>query len=511
MKNIYVLGGGTFNHVRNHLSIAAPAFGKTARFIYEDFNSGLMEQGLSRDYQTHLILTKMADPNSTIVTNDDVCALVDRLIADPDTKVIIFNMALADFKGTINDVPSGKYAKRLKTSAGDVTMKLTPSEKLIGKIRQSRKDIFVVGFKTTSGADSHEQYVRGLELLKTNSLNLVLANDVFTRNNMIIAPEETRYHDSSDREDTLSFLTDMTIARMQNTFTRSTIVKGDAIAWSDPRIPENLRAVVDHCIKQGAYKPFLGKTAGHFAVKVDDMTILTSIRKSNFNNLPDIGLVKVESSGEDTVIAHGFKPSVGGQSQRIVFKNHPDLDCIVHFHAPMRQDSPFIDHYPCAPQWPNECGSHQCGQNTSNNLQEIDVDGHKISFVFLDNHGPNIVFNRNVPAEKVIGFINENFNLSEKNWRDGIIMGVKSTQHLTRKRAEEIYAELRMEQERRKYMSQAALLTNMELEDEIERLNDEKYSQENAGSTGFDNYLIISEEAMQERYLAMQERNKRGW
>ncbi len=90
-------------------------------------------------------------------------------------------------------------------------------------------------------------------------------------------------------------------------------------------------------------------------------------------------------------------------------------------------------------------------------------------------------------------------------------MGVKSTQHLTRKRAEEIYAELRMEQERRKYMSQAALLTNMELEDEIERLNDEKYSRENAGSTGFDNYLIISEEAMQERYLAMQERNKRGW
>ena len=27
-EKIYILGGGTFNYVRNHLALAAPAFGK---------------------------------------------------------------------------------------------------------------------------------------------------------------------------------------------------------------------------------------------------------------------------------------------------------------------------------------------------------------------------------------------------------------------------------------------------------------------------------------------------
>jgi hypothetical protein len=38
----------------------------------------------------------------------------------------------------------------------------------------------------------------------------------------------------------------------------------------------------------------------------------------------------------------------------------------------------------------------------------------KISVVYLDDHGPNIVFNRSVPAESVIGFIDKHFDLSQK-------------------------------------------------------------------------------------------------
>lgn len=414
MKKIYILGGGTFNHVRNHLSLATPAFGETAKSLKTKFDSSIVGAGLSNDFETHLILTKMADSSSGIVTNQDVSLLIDKLISDPDTRGIIFNIALADFEGSIGDVQSGKYADRLQTKNGTMAMELTPSEKLIGKIRKQRKDIFVVGFKTTANQTNDIQYTRGLELLKKNSLNLVLANDTVTRNNIIIAPEETRYGETTNRDDVLNTLVTMTLSRIQNTFTRSTVIPGDSIPWNGDLVPSNLRQVVDHCIQAGAYKPFLGKTAGHFATKVNNTSILTSIRKTNFNNLDEVGLVQIDSKNQNEVVAHGFKPSVGGQSQRIIFSEHPELDCIVHFHCPP------TDHYtsnmlPVAQQWPNECGSHQCGKNTSDHLRSVDLgDGDSLKVVFLDSHGPNIVFDKTTNPEKIISFINQNFDLSAK-------------------------------------------------------------------------------------------------
>ncbi|MGK3945590.1 class II aldolase/adducin family protein, partial [Streptomyces caeruleatus] len=89
----------------------------------------------------------------------------------------------------------------------------------------------------------------------------------------------------------------------------------------------------------GAYKPFNGVTVGHFACKVDDNTFLTSIRKTNFNDLSKVGMVKIVTDGPDTVLAYGAKPSVGGQSQRIIFKDHPNYDCVVHFHCPIKSSS----------------------------------------------------------------------------------------------------------------------------------------------------------------------------
>lgn len=399
---IYVFGGGTFSYVRSHLALAAPAFGQTAKDIHDYLRFGL-------DTPSELVLTKMADPASKIVTNDDVAKAIDDLIADPKTKMIILNVALCDYDGQIGDVGSGKYATRLKTKDGQQDMRLTPADKIVGRIRKERKDIFVVAFKTTSGATSDEQYSAGLHLLKANSVNLVLANDLVTRNNMVITPEEARHYETTNRGDAIKGLMNMALSRSQNTFTRSTVVEGAPIDWNSDDVPANLRAVVDHCIKRGAYKPFRGATVGHFAVKVADDRIYTSRRKRDFNNLPLEGLVEVEYEGLDKVIAKGGKPSVGGQSQRIIFDEHPGLDCIVHAHVPLRADAP--DVIPLADQKPYECGSHQCGQNTSSNLSAFD---HGIHAVMLDEHGPNIVFSRDTPAEAVIAFIERNFDLEGK-------------------------------------------------------------------------------------------------
>lgn len=413
MKKIYILGGGTCHYVENQLALSAPAFGETARQLEKSFKKELKKHNLQNEYQTELVLTKMANHKSKIVTIHDLDSFVCSLIEKEDTKAIIFNASLPKYEGQIGDNLSSKYSETRKSHQEKIIMELTATQNIIGKIRKVRKDIFVVGFQTTTNYTSNEQYIKGLELLKKNSINLVLVNDTVNRNNMIVAPEETRYSETTDRRKVLNFLTQMTVSRMQNKFTRSTVVEGNAIDWNSEVIPDNLKQVVNHCIKQGAYKPFLGKTAGHFAVKVSDGEILTSIRKSNFNELDKVGLVKVESKNDNEVIAHGFRPSVGGQSQRIIFKEHPDLDCIVHFHCPVKEEyrEKIV---PVKPQWPYECGSHQCGQNTSNGLKEIDVDGDKISVVYLDEHGPNIVFNKKVPSEKVIKFIDKHFDLSQK-------------------------------------------------------------------------------------------------
>jgi hypothetical protein len=402
MKKIHVIGGGTFSYIAPHLALSAPAFGKIARDIACRYELD--------DVVLHL--TKMADHNSKIVTNEDVSKLIDSLIEDSDTKVIFFSAALCDYDGNIQTesglLPRGKDQQRLKTDDGIQTLVLSPADKIISKIRKNRKDIFLVGFKTTAGATRDEQYLSGLKLLKNASCNLVLANDIHTRLNMIITPEQARYHETLDRNEVIKNLCEMVKLRSSLNFTRSTIIPGESVDWNSEVVPNALRSVVNYCVDKGAYKPFLGSTVGHFAIKIGDDKFLTSKRKTNFNKINEVGLVCVETKNENEVIAHGFRPSVGGQSQRIVFAEHPDVDCIVHFHCPKK----ILSSVPIRSQREFECGSHECGQNTSSGLKRFELPNEQYLYaVMLDKHGPNIVFNKNVDPQNVINFIEENFDL----------------------------------------------------------------------------------------------------
>lgn len=407
-KQVHIIGGGTVSHVRPHLALSAPAYGGTARRLEELCQQQSEEQLAFMDINMHL--TRMAG-GDTLETNEDVAHLVSRLTQDQDTKIVFLTAALVDYDGTVldtdgNPTPSGKYEPRLHTADGALKLELTPKEKILGTIRQNRKDIFAIGCKTTAGESEDNQYMAGLHLLKRSSVNLVLANDVVTRKNMIITPEEARYHVTQDRDEALSNLVEMAYLRSHLTFTRSTVVAGEPVPWNSKQVPEALRTVVNHCIGHEAYKPVNGATVGHFAAKVDERTFLTSRRKTNFNDLERIGLVRIETDGPDSVIAYGSKPSVGGQSQRILFSDHPEYDCVVHFHCPIREDS----EVPTVSQREYECGSHQCGQNTSRGLAQFG----NLGAVYLDQHGPNILFKRDVNPQEVISFIEANFDLSKK-------------------------------------------------------------------------------------------------
>jgi hypothetical protein len=421
-KRIVIYGGGTFWHVANHFSLCAPAFGGTARRLAR------MAKDILPKMDVDLRLTRMADHQSRIETNNDIAADLTNVINDDITRIVVMSAAMCDFEGYMmpwedahhpgekRKLPAGVFADRLRTDNGQQFMQLIPAEKIIRTIRQKRKDIFLVGFKTTCGEDPDVIYIRGLDLCKKASCNLVLANDTKTKFNMVVTPEESRYHETYDRNEVLRGLLEMVFHRTHLNFTRSTVVDGQPVPWDSPDVPETLRRVVNYCIEQNAYKPFNGVTAGHFACKLNDTTFLTSIRKTNFNELAKNGLVKIVTDGPDAVIAYGAKPSVGGQSQRIVFHDHPGLDSIVHFHCPKKPDSKV----PTVSQREFECGSHECGHNTSRGLAEFG----NIKAVYLDQHGPNIVFNsKAVTAEEVIAFINENFDLDQKT---GGFVSIKS-------------------------------------------------------------------------------------
>ena len=397
-KAVHIIGGGTVSYLGQHLATCAPAYGSTARKLY-DICSGHFEK---MDIQLHL--TKMANAGrGDLETNDDVERLVNKLIADDKTKVIFLNAALVDFGHFWDHRFGERYSARENK---EITITLSALPKIVTKIRQRRKDIFLVAFRQTCGMTEDEMYLSGLDLCKTASCNLVLVNDKKTRMNMVITPEEARYHVTGDRMEALVGLVEMAKLRSHLMFTRSTVVEGNPIPWDSELVYPSLRAVVNYCIQQGAYKPFNGATAGHFACKLDENTFLTSIRKTDFNDLPKNGLVKVVTDGPDSVMAYGAKPSVGGQSQRIVFNEHSEYDCIVHFHCPIKPGSKV----PVASQREFECGSHQCGQNTSNHLKEFG----NLSAVYLEQHGPNIVFHHSIKPQEVIDFIEANFDLSAK-------------------------------------------------------------------------------------------------
>jgi hypothetical protein len=403
IKNVHIFGGGTVQYFSSHFALCAPAYGQTARQL-----ETLVTQRFD-NCNVMLELTKMASKSSSsysMETNEDVERRLEILTANPNTKVIFFSCALCDYKPDWN---AGKYDSRLDShNVKEFHPTLVPTKKIISSIRKTRKDIFLVGFKETCGASRSEMYQKGLRLCKESSVNLVLVNDTRTRWNMIVTPEEAAYHETADREEVLKQLVDMAYFRSHLTFTQSTVIEGSPIPWNNHLVPNSLRTIVNYCVSKNAYKAFNNSTVGHFAVKLSDTEFLTSIRKSNFNNLDNTGLVYVKTDGPDTVIAYGAKPSVGGQSQRTVFRDHEGMDCIVHFHCPLRNDAP--DDIPIKSQREVECGSHECGKQTSEGLKQFG----NLKAVYLDNHGPNIIFNSSIDPQEVIEFIERNFDLSSK-------------------------------------------------------------------------------------------------
>lgn len=213
---IHIFGGGTISDVRSHMALCAKARGRTARRL----GQLLIED----DVAVRMHLTFMADPDSELETNEDVERRLREVLALPSTRAIIANVALVDFAGQIGDVPSGKYAARLQTrevTEAGVTMTLQPKPKLLALVKQLRPDVLLVGFKTTADEAPHVQVVKANRMAKECGVDFILANDVVTRNNLVVrgggaATLDNAAYAGQDREHALQVLVDVLMAEVRH-------------------------------------------------------------------------------------------------------------------------------------------------------------------------------------------------------------------------------------------------------------------------------------------------------
>lgn len=396
-RRTIILGGGTFEPIRNHLALCAPAFGTTAIKLNKLIPN------------SELILTKMVDRGSKIVSNDDVAGLIDGLILDPTVGTIILNIAFSDFKTKpINGVENGFHADRLETAKGDLTVELTPTEKIISTIRQRRPDIFLVGFKTTTNKGSEDQFAIALKMMKSSKCNLVLANDTVTRNNMVITAEESIYGETTNREDVLKELAEITIMRSNLTYNPSKFISGESFPMS--KCPNTFQEVVKFLVMNGGFIENNGNgfTPGHFCYRNSDNSFYSSQRKANHNLVFSEGLSLVSVINDEFIVSGSRKASVGARSQWLILSDNPGYDCIIHTHNPLKEDS-FV---PIVEQRPFQCGSLECGLNTVQNMEF--VDGIRMAAVYLNKHGINLLFRSNSNPNRIIQFLKDNIVLGKK-------------------------------------------------------------------------------------------------
>lgn len=400
MKKILILGGGTFEPIRNHLSLSAPAFGTTARKIYD----------LIKDRSnSEMVLTKMADHRSSLITNDDVDIYLNTVLKDTNIGCIILNIAFCDFKSLpVDGIDCGWHSQRLETKNGNLSISLTPTEKVIAKIRKERPDIFLVGFKTTTNKTSDEQFAIALKMMKSVKCNLVLANDTVTRNNMIITSEETIYGEGDNRDYSLKELCDITLLRYDLTYDRSKFIEGKSFDIS--KTSNSFQDVVSFLIQNKGFIENNGNgfTPGHFCYKVSDNSFLSSQRKANHNLVFSEGLSLVSVVDDKFEVYGKRKASVGARSQWLILKENESFDCIIHTHNPLLPSSQI----PIAEQRPFQCGSLECGMNTVSNMKEF-LNG-EVKAVYLSKHGMNLLFKSTSDPKTIIDFIKSNILLGTK-------------------------------------------------------------------------------------------------
>jgi len=193
-KKIICISGGTVTHIRPHLSLCAPAYGSVASKFHEEFLQHNLKKPLGFEYIT--TLTKMADSESDIETNEDMTNYIDTLLLDMSVKCIIMSAAICDYEALCisdgenqtSDYDIGKQYARIKTKdSNTLSLDICPTTKIVKRIKQLRPDIILVSFKATSN-DTYLNLVKAcVANLNDNNSDFVFGNDIKNKYNIVLS------------------------------------------------------------------------------------------------------------------------------------------------------------------------------------------------------------------------------------------------------------------------------------------------------------------------------------
>ena len=182
--NILITAGGTSEKIDDVRRITNSGTGSLGAKIADAFISA--EEGCKITYICSAGAVKPSSKqNVEIITADDVESVktaVTAACSKNSYNVIIHSMAISDYRVQTVTGGDGRELKDAKISSGmeKLIIVLEKAPKIIALLRSLAPDAVIFGFKLLADVPEEELVHAGLELLKKNDCDYVLANDIKT-------------------------------------------------------------------------------------------------------------------------------------------------------------------------------------------------------------------------------------------------------------------------------------------------------------------------------------------
>ena len=171
-KNILVTAGSTIEHIDPIRVITNLSSGKMGNIIAEE--ALRLGANITLVYG-HGTYSPKSSPNLKIVRVNTSKEMYNAIVSELSFKrydIAILSAAVADF------TPERKSVKKISTSKEKILLTLSPTKKIINKIKHMSKQTFLVGFKAEYNVSDSKIIETAYEKLKECNGDLIVANDV---------------------------------------------------------------------------------------------------------------------------------------------------------------------------------------------------------------------------------------------------------------------------------------------------------------------------------------------
>lgn len=143
------------------------------RSAFLDFNTNVADE-LERLRQLHqkyrLNRPRLHLEALEVGTVQEYASHLERLLRTQAIDVVFLAMAVSDFEPV-------RHPGKLSSKAGTLVLECLPTPKVIKHVKDWNDEVFLVGFKLTSGKDRQEQEELGRQACRENRADLTVVND----------------------------------------------------------------------------------------------------------------------------------------------------------------------------------------------------------------------------------------------------------------------------------------------------------------------------------------------